>query len=100
MLKNELDKTLYILVSQTEGLASVQQLIDTTSNEIFSFKDTTSVIEPNIFSFPPFYEDMRIKIEKKGRDILKEYESIIKNKLKKPIDLKKLYYEQFEHDVS
>ncbi len=100
MLKNNFEQNLYILVSQTEGLASIQQLIDTTSNEIFSFKDTTSVIEPNIFSFPPFYEDMRIKIEKKGRDILKEYESIIKNKLKKPIDLKKLYYEQFEHDVS
>ena len=43
---------------------------------------------------------MRIKIEKKGKDILKEYESIIKKKLKKPIDLNKLYYEQFEHDVS
>jgi len=100
MLKNKFDQNLYILVSQTEGLASVQQLIDTTSNEIFSFKDTTSVIEPNIFSFPPFYENMRIKIEKKGRDILKEYESIITNKLKKPIDLKRLYYEQFEYDVS
>jgi len=100
MLKNNFEQNLYILVSQTEGLASVQQVVDTTSNEIFSFKDTTSVIEPNIFSFPPFYEDMRIKIEKKGKDILKEYESIIKKKLKKPIDLNKLYYEQFEHDVS
>lgn len=100
MLKNEFDKNLYILVSQTEGLASVQQLIDTTPNEVFSFKDTTSEIEANIFSFPPFYEDMRIKIEKKGRDMLEEYKSIIKNKLKKPIDLKRLYYEQFEHDVS
>jgi len=100
MLKNKFEQNLYILVSQTEGLASIQQLIDTTSNEIFSFKDTTSVIEPNIFSFPPFYENMRIKIEKKGRDILKEYESIITNKLKKPIDLKRLYYEQFEYDIS
>jgi len=28
--------------------------------------------------------------------ILKEYKTIIKKKLKRPIDLKKLYYEQFE----
>jgi hypothetical protein len=100
MLKNELDKNLYISVSQTEGLTSIQQLVDTTPNEIFSFKDITSETEGNIFSFPPFYEDMRIKLEKKGKDMLKEYKSIIKNKLKKPIDLKRLYYEQFEHDIS
>jgi len=33
------------------------------------------------------------------KNILKQYESIIKNKLKKPIDLKKLYYSQFEKDI-
>lgn len=99
MLKNELDKILYISVSQTGGLTSIQQLIDTTPNEISSFKNTTSEIEDNVFVFPPFYEDMRKKLEKKGKDILKEYNSIIKNKLKEPIDLEKLYYEQFKHDV-
>ena len=33
---------------------------------------------------------------KDGKKVLWKYKSIIKNKLKKPIDLNKLYYEQFE----
>lgn len=33
---------------------------------------------------------------KEGKKILWEYKSIIKNKLEKPVDLKKLYYEQFD----
>lgn len=32
-------------------------------------------------------------------DFLKEFKSIVKKKLKKPIDLKKLYYTQFEKDI-
>jgi hypothetical protein len=100
MLKKESYKNIYISVSQTGGLTSIQQLIDITPNEIFSFKDVTSETEENIFSFPPFYEEMRLKLEKSRKDMLKEYKSIIKNKLKKPIDLKRLYYEQFEHDIS
>jgi len=100
MLKKELYKNIYISVSQTGGLTSIQQLIDITPNEIFSFKDVTSETEENIFNFPPFYEEIRLKLEKSKKGMLKEYKSIIKNKLKKPIDLKRLYYEQFEHDVS
>ncbi len=100
MLKKEPYKNVYISVSQTGGLASIQQLIDTTPNEIFSFKDITSETEENIFNFPPFYEESRLKLKKGRKDMLKEYKSIIKNKLKKPINLKRLYYEQFEHDVS
>lgn len=100
MLKKEPYKNVYISVSQTGGLTSIQQLVDATPNEIFSFKDVTSETEENIFNFPPFYEEMRLRLEKSKEDVLKDYKSIIKNKLKKPIDLKRLYYEQFEHDVS
>lgn len=100
MLKKESYKNIYISVSQTGGLTSIQQLIDITPNEIFSFKDVTSETEENIFNFPPFYEEIRLKLEKSRKDMLKEYKSIIKNKLKEPIDLKRLYYEQFEHDIS
>jgi len=100
MFKKEPYKNIYISVSQTGGLTSIQQLTDITPNELFSFKDITSETEENIFNFPPFYEEMRLKLEKSRKSILKEYKSIIKNKLKKPIDLKRLYYEQFEHDIS
>ena len=31
-------------VSQTEGLTSIEQLVDSTSNEVFSFRDGTSEI--------------------------------------------------------
>lgn len=99
-MEKEPYKNIYISVSQTGGLSSIQQLVDTTPNEIFSFKDITSETEENIFNFPPFYEEGKLKLEKSRRSILKEYKSIVKNKLKKPIDLKRLYYEQFEHDLS
>jgi len=99
-LEKEPYKNIYISVSQTGGLTSIQQLVDITPNEIFSFKDITSETEENIFNFPPFYEEGKLIFGKSKRNILKEYKSIVKNKLKKPIDLKRLYYEQFEHDLS
>ena len=40
-----------ISVLQTAGLTSMEQLIDTTSNEIFSFKDTTSKTEEYYLEF-------------------------------------------------
>lgn len=99
-MEKEPYKNIYISVSQTGGLTSIQQLVDTTPNEIFSFRDITSETEENIFNFPPFYEEGKLILGKSKRNILKEYKSIVKNKLKKPIDLKRLYYEQFEHDLS
>jgi len=99
-LEKEPYKNIHISVSQTGGLTSIQQLVDTTPNEIFSFRDITSETEENIFNFPPFYEEGKLILGKSKRNILKEYKSIVKNKLRKPIDLKKLYYEQFEHDLS
>lgn len=38
-----------------------------------------------------------METEKSGEEFLKEFKSIVKNKLKEPIDLKKIYYEQMEN---
>lgn len=38
-------ETPVISVSQTGGLTSAQQLVDTTSGDIFTFKDDTSATE-------------------------------------------------------
>lgn len=35
--------------------------------------------------------------EKSGEEFLRKFKSIVKNKLKEPIDLKKIYYEQMEN---
>lgn len=52
MLKDKSLKKLIISVSNTGGLSSIQQLIDTTSNEIFSFKDSTSEIKIIPIAYP------------------------------------------------
>lgn len=46
-----------ILVSQTAGLTSIGQLIDSTANEIFSFKDSASRTEDILVTFSPSYKE-------------------------------------------
>lgn len=46
-----------ISVSQTAGLTSIMQLIDSTANEIFSFKDSTSRTEGILGTFSPSYQE-------------------------------------------
>lgn len=41
-------------MSQTGGLTSIEQIIDITSNEIFSFNDNTSATEEILVVFPTF----------------------------------------------
>lgn len=53
-----------ISVSQTGGLTSIEQLVDSTSNEIFSFEDSTSEIEEISIVFPPSYEKHEQNIER------------------------------------
>lgn len=85
-------------LSRTGGLISSQQLIDTTSNEFFSLRDSTSKEESVVFFYAP-YEVTWLEPQEGAEDALKEFKSIVKNKLKKPLDLKKLYYEQLEHGL-
>lgn len=87
-----------VTLGQTEGLTSAQQSIDITANEAFSFSDSTSIIEDSVIIFP-FYRVANFEAEENKKDIIKKFESIVKKKLKKTIDVKKLYYEQFENTV-
>ena len=50
-------------VSQTEGLTSIEQLVDSTSNEVFSFRDGTSEIGKTSMTLPPFLEEQEQNIE-------------------------------------
>lgn len=97
MLKGESLPKLEESVPQTGGLPFTPRLVGTTSSEIFSFQSTTSM-EINLRDFNQLYEKIPKK-EKIAKGFLKEFKSIVKDKLKKPIDLKRLYYEQFEHDI-
>ena len=63
MLEKKPLKVPIISVSQTGGLASIQQLIDTTSNEIFSFKDSTSEMEIIPIVYP--HEEQQQEAEEK-----------------------------------
>ncbi len=38
-----------------------------------------------------------IDIEENSEEFLRKFKSIVKKKLKQPLDLKKIYYEQMEH---
>ena len=38
-----------------------------------------------------------IEMKKEGEEVLKEFKFIFKKKLKRPLELKKIYYEQMEH---
>ena len=91
------EKVTTISVSHTEGLTSIEQIVDSTSNEIFSFKDNTSDLGDVLLVLPPYYEVVEKKPEKRSEDFFKEFKSIVDKKLKKPIDLKELYYNQMEH---
>ena len=63
MLKEKSLKKLIISVSNTGGLSSIQQLIDTTSNEIFSFKDSTSEIKiiPIVYPYEELEKERAVK---------------------------------------
>lgn len=100
MLEEKPLKIPTISVSQTGGLTSMQQLIDTSANEIFSFKGSTSEMEENLVVLFRFYEKRHFELEERKENSLREFKSIVKHKLKKPIDLKKLYYEQFKDTIS
>jgi hypothetical protein len=57
-------KALYASMSQTPGLTSITQLIDTTGNEAFSFRDSTSaegeflpIVQPFPTARPPDTEE-------------------------------------------
>lgn len=45
------------LVLQTAGLTSIRQLIDSTANDIFSFKDSTSQTGDILVTFSPSYQE-------------------------------------------
>jgi uncharacterized membrane protein len=53
-----------ISVSKTPGLTSIEQIVDTTGNEIFSFKDSTSKTEEILVVVYPLYERQEVEIEK------------------------------------
>lgn len=52
-----------ISMSQTAGLTSIGQLIDSTSDEIFSFKDTTSGTEETFVIPLPSYREQKQAVE-------------------------------------
>jgi len=96
-------------VTKTAGLTAVDQLTDYTSNESFVFPNTTGssgelafVVSPR-FAFFPFMSVPEIEdnahLQKESKyedDFLTIFENIIQTKREKPIDVKKLYYEQME----
>lgn len=88
-----------INIEQTKGLTSARQLIDTTSSSVY-YSDTSTTVSSEVYSIIfPFYEEINFEVEKNAEEIIKEFESIIENKTKKIIDIKKIYYEQFGNDV-
>lgn len=99
MLDEKIIKDNTLTVSRTGGLVSIEQLSNTTSNETVAIGVTTSVIETIPVIYLPHYEEIDKKPEKDRRNTLSEFKSIVKDKLRKPIDLKKLYDEQFEDDL-
>ncbi len=46
-----------ISMSQTAGLTSIMQLVDSTANDIFSFKDSTSQTGDILATFSPSYQE-------------------------------------------
>jgi len=84
-------------VSKTGGLARIEQLIEDTPNEFFVEDDTSSTVESLIIISPLVYERESKDLEKRGEEFLEKFKSIIKKKLDKPIDLKKLYYKQIDN---
>ena len=64
MPKDELREMPVMPRSETPGLTSMEQLVDTTSNEIFSFQSSTSEMEKPTIILRPFHE----KEEKDSRN--------------------------------
>lgn len=54
-----------ISVSNTAGLTAIEQLVNVTGNEIFSFKGSTSQTEETLIVFFPLYENPKIEVERK-----------------------------------
>lgn len=64
MHEEKLGRIPIISVSKTSGVTSIEQVVDTTGNEIFSFKDSTSKTERTLVVDYPFYEMREVEIEK------------------------------------
>jgi hypothetical protein len=66
MLENKPLEVPIISLLRTGGLTSIQQLIDNTSNEIFSFGDSTSEIEiiPIIYPFVEWVEEFNENVNR------------------------------------
>ena len=64
MHEEKLGRIPIISVSKTPGLTSIEQVVDTTGNEIFSFKDSTSKTEEILVVVYPLYERQEVEIEK------------------------------------
>ncbi|MBA7491456.1 hypothetical protein ES702_02002 [subsurface metagenome] len=52
-----------ISMSQTAGLTSIMQLIDSTANDIFNFKDSTSQTGDILVTFSPSYQEHEQGVE-------------------------------------
>lgn len=50
-------------MSQTAGLTSIMQLIDSTANDIFNFKDSTSQTGDILVTFSPSYQEHEQGVE-------------------------------------
>lgn len=80
-------------ISETSGLSSINQIVDKTSNDIFSFLDIVST-GGEILNYFPVYPIFDEKSEKE--EYLKEFRSLIKDKIREPINFKELYYDQLK----
>lgn len=81
------------LISETAGLSSIGQVIDTAADETFVFNDIFSTGETAILYFlelPSKYKDSLKK------DYLKPLKSLIKVKVKNRINLKEIFDEQLK----
>ena len=64
MHEEKLGRIPIISVSKTPGLTSMEQVVDSTGNEIFSFQDSTSKTEKILVVIYPSYERGEVEIEK------------------------------------
>lgn len=64
MHEEKLGRIPIISVSKTPGLTSIEQLVDSSSNEIFSFQDSTSKTEEILVVIYPLYKRQEVEIEK------------------------------------
>ena len=63
MLEEQLERRPVMSMSKTPSLTSIEQLVDSTANEIFSFQETTSETEEILVVVPPSYETEEVESE-------------------------------------